>query len=234
MEPTLAILPVATAPTTSDAKLPPDLAEAAYAAPPITLPRPLPRPVALAAAAFPTARIAIPARPEPPPVNACPAACVLFVTLLCPRLKMPPKAPPAAPAAVPIARPATISSASILPPVRPTLTPSPARKLSIFWLILRKATAHSSQIKILPATSVSEDAAIALWTSDSSKANAVEDSKVIVPAMVRSRIVFRFIGASLDRKRVCEEVADHVNKQSQAPGIHHQKEQLASQHSAPG
>ena len=46
---------------------------------------------------------------------------------------------------------ATISSAIMLPPVCPTLIPRLDKKLSIFWLIFRKAMAHKNQMKTLPA-----------------------------------------------------------------------------------
>ena len=46
---------------------------------------------------------------------------------------------------------ATISSAIMLPPVCPTLMPRLDRKLSIFWLIFRKAMAYRNQRNTFPA-----------------------------------------------------------------------------------
>ena len=46
---------------------------------------------------------------------------------------------------------ATISSAIMLPPAWPTLMPRLDRKLSIFWLIFRKAMAHRNQMNTFPA-----------------------------------------------------------------------------------
>ena len=39
--------------------------------------------------------------------------------------------------------------------------------------------------------------------------------------------------AGLKGKRVCDEVPDHGDKEPEAPGIHHEQEQLASEHAAP-
>lgn len=46
---------------------------------------------------------------------------------------------------------ATISSAIMLPPVCPTLMPRLDKKLSIFWLIFKKAMAHKNQMNTFPA-----------------------------------------------------------------------------------
>ena len=49
-------------------------------------------------------------------------------------------------------RAASIASASIEPPVWPTLMPRPCMKLSIFCEIFKNATAHRNQMNRFPAT----------------------------------------------------------------------------------
>lgn len=63
------------------------------------------------------------------------------------------------------------SSAIMEPPVCPTLTPRLFIKLSIFWLIFRKAIAHRNQMKIFPAAASLPTAS----TSASVTANTVTD-----------------------------------------------------------
>ena len=75
---------------------------------------------------------------------------------------------------------AIMSSAIILPPVWPTLIPKLLMKLSIFWLIFKKAIAHRNQIRTFPAavsfptawTSASVTAAIAGTDCNKSKVTA--------------------------------------------------------------
>ena len=79
-----------------------------------------------------------------------------------------PAAVPARPAPAPCPPPTTIvtarmaimASASIEPPVRPTLTPSVAIKLSIFCDTFRNATAHRNQSSTFPVTASLLDDAI--------------------------------------------------------------------------
>ena len=84
----------------------------------------------------------------------------------------PPRIRPAPPVAIVTARNVTIASASIEPPVRPTLTPRLAMKLSIFCETFKKATAQRNQIRTFPVTASLLDAATAASTSLSSRARA--------------------------------------------------------------
>ena len=68
------------------------------------------------------------------------------------RPALPPRPRPATPRAAAMLRAASIASASIEPPVWPTLMPRPCMKLSIDCEIFRKATAHRNQTNRFPAT----------------------------------------------------------------------------------
>ena len=89
-----------------------------------------------------------------------------------PPLPKPPITLPVAPVATEMPLAATIASASMEPPVCPTLTPMLLIKLSIFWDTLRKATAHRNQINTFPVTSSRLVALTAASTSLSSIAKA--------------------------------------------------------------
>ena len=92
---------------------------------------------------------------------------------------------PPKPAAMDTPRAAIMASASMEPPVWPTLTPRLDRKLSIFWETFRKPTAQKNQISTLPLTVSLLVAFTAASTSLSSMAPAV-----MVRAMThRSRTV---------------------------------------------
>ena len=135
------MFPVATRPITLLAKPPPLLTEEVKAFPPRP---PLPLPVAFLTALLEKLRLTTPARPPfikppPPPPEDAPF----------------PPVPPALPAncfAIKAPLVAMRASAIIEPPVCPTLIPSPARKLSIFWLTFKKAIAQRNQTKIFPVT----------------------------------------------------------------------------------
>lgn len=114
---------------------------------------------------------AIPIRPplkKPPDAPAELAALDVPAELAAPR----PNVCPANPATVETPRAAIMTSASIELPVRPTLTPRLAMKLSIFCDTFRKATAHRNQISTFPVTASLLDAATAASTSLSSRARA--------------------------------------------------------------
>ena len=65
-----------------------------------------------------------------------------------------------------------MASAIREPPVRPTLTPMEAMKLSIFGYTFRKATAHMNQMSTLPVTASLLVAATWASTSASVRAKA--------------------------------------------------------------
>ena len=104
----------------------------------------------------------------------------------------PPLCPP--PTTIVMARMAIMASASIEPPVRPTLTPSVAMKLSIFCDTFKKATAHKNQISTLPVTASFPDAATWASTSLSVRAktgtHSAEMSSAARKRMVNIRLVF--------------------------------------------
>lgn len=79
---------------------------------------------------------------------------------------------------------ATISSVSMELPVWPTLIPRLDIKLSIFWLILRKATAQRNQMSIFPAAvslpTDSTSASVRAKTVIGCVSSRLPDSRIVV------------------------------------------------------
>jgi hypothetical protein len=101
---------------------------------------------------------------------------------------------PAACLAVEIPFAAIISSAIMLPPVCPTLIPRLLIKLSIFWLIFKKATAHKNQTSTFPAAvSFPTD-----WTSDSVTAARTGMAWKIARDRERLKAALRFFLCFID------------------------------------
>ena len=107
---------------------------------------------------------------------------------------------------------------------------------SIFWLIFRNATAHRNQMKILPATWSLPEAAIAFSTSVSLVANtwAVESSTADGMKQQIRRMLFFFKDITSNGQRIGQESAYHGYKQTKAPCVHDEQEELPAKHPAPG
>ena len=123
--------------------------------------------VALVTASFVALRLAMPIRP---PLKKPPADAAAAPLPLCPAPE--PKECPMAPAIVPTPLAAINASASMEPPVCPTLTPKLAKKLSIFCEALRKPMAHKNQISTFPVTVSRPTESTCACTSASLIANA--------------------------------------------------------------
>ena len=110
----------------------------------------------------------------------------------------PPKIRPAPLATEETVLAAIMTSASIEPPVWPTLTPRELIKLSIFRLTFRKATAQRNQIRTLPATASRPTAETLFSTSLSVMARAGRAQtqtriSVIMHMRIKGRSRFRMI-----------------------------------------
>lgn len=138
--------------------------------------------------------IFLPAIPMRPPLKNPPAELEVPDTPAELAVPLPlPSVCPANPATVVTPRVAIMTSASMELPVRPTLTPKVAMKLSIFWDTLRKAIAHRNQISTFPVTASLLDAATAASTSLSSRAKTGVQSISAISAVRGSRrMIFCF------------------------------------------
>src|SRR5699024_2369307 len=163
--------------------------------------------VAVLMALFVTFRLITPARPplakpapNPAPPRPPPPLALTWVELL---LRPPPTwwlekflKPP-----MPLA--AIMASASILPPVWPTLTPRLAMNESIFCDTFKKPIAHMNQIRTLPETASLPTASTWACTSSSEMAKAGWQNRQDRAATIsaRNKIILNLFKAPLLTKR---------------------------------